>query len=322
MARLNTATQLFDLRNAHSYAHHQDQHHHQQQQAMDTMMRGLVEADHDVAELERRQRARQRTHAAGTAVHTATAGSSQHHVRSSSRGSSSHHAHTHSYSHTQPETPLASHTAPLQAPATTATAASHATHRERHHSPTAMRVHHSTSPSTTAGASAAPTAQSHRYIHLAAGTASTARETSRYAEHSSTHAHEQRLTKEFLTSKTSPSASPAAAAPTAQAAQHHAAAPVTHAHANVSTTGHAAAPPGLLSTSAMSHAPSTRMRSAAGTHRDTSFQLPVTSMGSGTGALRVSRSSTPVSAALAGSTPAASALGASRRVARGTTDAR
>ena len=285
MANLNSATQAYDQR----YPAAQGQH----QQVVDTLMRGLVEADHELAESERRHRARQRAAVVGAGGHAPSGTSSLAQSRSNSRGSGRHTYTSHHHQQQQVHTSSAQ----LSAPPLSASASSTVHAQTRHQSPSAaagMRVH-SSAPSTpsTATRQAAPSS----------GLAARGNH-----ERSSAHTeqmHEQRLTQDFLTrttpTRTSPSAIPV-----------HTAAAVPTRVVQDSNTSH------LLSTTAVSHT-HTYTRS----HRDsssTSFQLPVstvTGAASGTGSLRVSRAPTPGST----SSAARSALGSSRRVPTGT-DAR
>lgn len=314
MSSLNAATNAY-------IPQHQHGHHHQQQ-VVDTLMRGIVEVDHELAESERRNRARQRAAASSAgsstgAVATSSGNTSMNQSRSNSRGSSSRHVQS---SHAVHTTHTSGATGPTAGPSAAAPvlhmhtgahsqmtsnsnmpppapAASHgvsySSHSSRHQSPGSTRPHpsapatHHSSLGASAGVSTPYVGSQHSTpARASSGYAARQREQPNRDDSADEHQrHEQRLTRDFLT-KTSPATSPQATSSLPQPPVTHQPhiAPVTHSHTAVTSTH-------VLSTSAITS--STRMRTTAG--RETSYQLPVASHSSGSGSLRVNRASTPVS---------------------------
>lgn len=348
MSTLNAATQAYD----HLRQHQQEE----QQQVVETMMRGLVEVDHELAESERRYRALRSAvarGAAGTDLHATSSNTSMNHSRSTSRNSR-YSATTTSTSH------LASTPATAAAAAATAFIATHPQHHtanasgiaqtsshthsqsvlhnstSRHPSPSALRPHssapapyHSASFSSSSGTVGTPYAAPHGSTTPTASSR-VANSPSLYQRQSrelgESQQLEQRLTRDFLT-KTSPTHSPAhAATPLAaahQSAQQYstpaAAAPAVPVMTHAHTVTNTTNTSYVLSTSA-SNATS-RLRTHRESSSSSSYQLPVAGQSTGSGSLRVNKSSAPVPvAAAAVGAPGAATAAASmlpRRTSRG-----
>lgn len=258
MANLNTATQNYDNRTALAHQKTHTSFNQHQQQVVDTLMRGLVEVDHELAESERRHRARQRAAATATAPATTNAvapgNSSANHSRSTSRGSGS----RNTYAYTQHKS---SH---QNAPLSSSQSTNHTAH-ERYHSPKNTR--------------GTPVSSSLHHIR------SSPSEKDRLMTE---QLHEQRLTRDFI-SKNSPSSTPSAQQATASATQAHTHTLTTGSASHLLSTSQISHGTARLRTTSAS--------TTAGTQRDSSFHLPVANIGAGgSGSLRVNRSSTPSTA--------------------------
>jgi len=317
MSTLNAATHAYE-----NQRHHQQEEH---EQVVETMMRGLVEVDHELAESERRYRALRSAVARGatssTTDHRTSGNASMNQSRSTSRNSRFSSATT---SHAA-ATPTAAAAAAANAfvaahPVGHAANLSHVSQSQsatvqsqsvlysssRHISPSATRpaasVHHS--PSYAASI--------HIGTPLASAHAATTPSRSFQRDLSEHAQHEQRLTRDFLT-KTSPANSPPAGLSHSysaretpqQAKQVSHVNPVTTAHTTVSSTH-------VLSTSASNATSRLRTHTSSSTVRESSYQLPLAGQTSGNASLRVNRSTAPAATATAPSA-ASAASGLPRR---------